>query len=88
MFSRLAEVPSNYLLKKMPPSTWIAILMFSWGTITIGIAGVHSFAAVAVTRFLLGLFEAGMSLSAESGFDLTVSDVGLFPGIIYHMSKS
>jgi hypothetical protein len=43
----------------MAPSTWIALLMFSWGAITIGIAGVHSFAAVAVTRFLLGLFEAG-----------------------------
>jgi hypothetical protein len=43
----------------MAPSTWIALLMFSWGVITIGIAGVHSFATVAATRFLLGLFEAG-----------------------------
>jgi len=56
---RLAEVPSNYLLKQFAPSTWIAFLMFSWGIITIGIAGVQSFASVAVTRFLLGLFEAG-----------------------------
>ncbi|KAH7398625.1 putative MFS transporter [Phaeosphaeria sp. MPI-PUGE-AT-0046c] len=56
----LAEVPSNYLLKMFAPSTWIAFLMFSWGAITIGIAGVQSYATVAVTRFLLGLFEAGL----------------------------
>ncbi|KAJ8114491.1 hypothetical protein OPT61_g3651 [Boeremia exigua] len=56
----LAEVPSNYLLKKFAPSTWIAFLMFSWGAITIGIAGVRSFASFTVTRFLLGLFEAGL----------------------------
>ncbi|KAH5612808.1 hypothetical protein HBI45_044320 [Parastagonospora nodorum] len=56
----LAEVPSNYLLKMFAPSTWIAFLMFAWGAITIGIAGVNSYATVAVTRFLLGLFEAGL----------------------------
>jgi hypothetical protein len=53
------EVPSNYFLKKLSPSKWISFLMFSWGVITMGLGGVHSFGAVAAVRFLLGVFEAG-----------------------------
>jgi len=56
----LFEVPSNYFLKKLRPSRWIAFLMFSWGVITIGLGGAHSYASVTVIRFLLGVFEAGM----------------------------
>ncbi|RGP67116.1 hypothetical protein FSPOR_6172 [Fusarium sporotrichioides] len=56
----LFEVPSNYFLKKMKPSRWIAFLMFSWGTITICLGAAHSFAVVTVLRFLLGVFEAGL----------------------------
>ncbi|KAL7625270.1 hypothetical protein AAE478_004486 [Parahypoxylon ruwenzoriense] len=56
----LFEVPSNILLKKLRPSRWIAFLMFSWGALTIGLGGVHSYATVTVVRFLLGVFEAGL----------------------------
>ncbi|KAI5464418.1 major facilitator superfamily domain-containing protein [Mariannaea sp. PMI_226] len=56
----LFEVPSNYFLKKMRPSRWIAFLMFCWGTLTMGLAGTHSYASVTVVRFLLGVFEAGL----------------------------
>ncbi|KAI5862957.1 MFS general substrate transporter [Durotheca rogersii] len=56
----LFEVPSNILLKKLRPSRWIAFLMFSWGALTIGLGGVHSYASVTVVRFLLGVFEAGL----------------------------
>lgn len=54
----LFEVPSNILLKKFRPSRWLAFLMFSWGLITIGIGGVHSYAQITGVRFLLGVFEA------------------------------
>lgn len=57
---RLFEVPSNALLKRLSPSRWIAFLMFSWSVVTMGLGGVHSYAAVAVLRFLLGVFEAGL----------------------------
>ena len=30
----LLEVPSNYLLKKIAPSTWLSGLMFCWGMIS------------------------------------------------------
>lgn len=56
----LFEVPSNILLKKLRPSRWIAFLMFGWGALTVGLGGVHSYAAVTVVRFLLGVFEAGL----------------------------
>ena len=56
----LFEVPSNYMLKRLKPSNWIAFLMFSWGAITMGLGGVHSFGAVTAVRFLLGIFEAGL----------------------------
>ncbi|OBT82784.1 hypothetical protein VE02_09275 [Pseudogymnoascus sp. 03VT05] len=54
------EVPSNYFLKKFTPSKWIAMLMFSWGALTIGLGGSGNFATVTAIRFFLGAFEAGL----------------------------
>ncbi|KAI1336262.1 MFS general substrate transporter [Xylariaceae sp. FL0016] len=56
----LFEVPSNILLKKLRPSRWLAFLMFSWGVITIGLGGTHTFSQITGVRFLLGAFEAGL----------------------------
>ncbi|KAE8389063.1 major facilitator superfamily domain-containing protein [Aspergillus alliaceus] len=56
----LFEVPSNYLLKKLRPSRWIAFLMFSWGAVTIGLGGSRNFGDVTGIRFLLGVIEAGL----------------------------
>ncbi|GAB7346466.1 hypothetical protein MBLNU457_5157t1 [Dothideomycetes sp. NU457] len=56
----LFEVPSNYMLKKIRPSRWIAFLMLSWGACTMGLGGSKNFATVTVIRFLLGVFEAGL----------------------------
>lgn len=38
----------------------MAFLMMCWGAVTIGTYGVRDFAGLTVTRFLLGLFEAGL----------------------------
>ncbi|KGO44826.1 Major facilitator superfamily domain, general substrate transporter [Penicillium expansum] len=56
----LFEVPSNYFLKKLRPSRWIAFLMLSWGATTMGLGGVHNYAQVTGLRFLLGVMEAGL----------------------------
>ncbi|KAF2501237.1 putative MFS transporter [Lophium mytilinum] len=56
----LFEVPSNILLKRLSPSKWIAFLMLSWGAVTMGLGGAHSYGAVTAIRFLLGVFEAGL----------------------------
>lgn len=34
--------------------------MFGWGSCSMGLAGAHNYATVAVVRFLLGVFEAGL----------------------------
>lgn len=54
------EVPSNYALKRLKPSTWLAFLMFTWSAVTMGLSGSHNFATVTALRFLLGMFEAGL----------------------------
>ncbi|KAE8148398.1 MFS transporter [Aspergillus avenaceus] len=56
----LFEVPSNYFLKKLKPSKWIAFLMLSWGASTMGLGGAHNYAQVTGIRFLLGVTEAGL----------------------------
>jgi len=35
--------------------------MFSWGVCTIGLGGSKNFSTVTGVRFLLGMFEAGIS---------------------------
>ncbi|KAN0103449.1 MFS general substrate transporter [Hyaloscypha variabilis] len=54
------EVPSNYFLKKLSPSKWIAFLMLSWGAVTMGLGATQNFAGVTAVRFILGMFEAGL----------------------------
>ena len=34
----LLEVPSNIILKKIAPSTWLSAIMFFWGTFTSGVS--------------------------------------------------
>lgn len=54
------EVPSNILLKKLRPSRWIAILMFTWGLCTICLGFCNTFAQVMAVRWILGMAEAGL----------------------------
>ncbi|KAL2793516.1 major facilitator superfamily domain-containing protein [Aspergillus keveii] len=54
------DIPSNYFLKKLRPSRWIAFLMLSWGATTIGLGGANNYAQVTGIRFLLGVSEAGL----------------------------
>ncbi|EFQ88833.1 hypothetical protein PTT_15113 [Pyrenophora teres f. teres 0-1] len=54
------EVPSNYVMKHyIRPSLWLGILLFAWGALTIGFAGVKNSATIIALRFLIGVFEAG-----------------------------
>ncbi|KAH6679971.1 major facilitator superfamily domain-containing protein [Plectosphaerella plurivora] len=56
----LFEAPSNLAMKVLNPSRWLGILIVCFGAICTGIAGANSFATVAVLRFFLGAFEAGV----------------------------
>ncbi|KAH7138152.1 major facilitator superfamily domain-containing protein [Dendryphion nanum] len=56
----LFEVPSNLVIKKMAPSTWLSLIMILWGISTIGMGLVKNFEGLVAMRVLLGLFEAGL----------------------------
>lgn len=53
------EVPSNIIIKRVKPSTWLAGIMFFWGVITVGQGLVKTNGGLQAMRFLLGLFESG-----------------------------
>lgn len=56
----LFEVPSNIVLKRLAPSTWLSLLMTLWGIATIGQGLVNTFGGLVAMRVLVGLFEAGL----------------------------
>ncbi|KAF7932666.1 uncharacterized protein EAE98_003965 [Botrytis deweyae] len=60
----LFEFPSNLILRRLPPSLWLTIIMTLWGIITVCQGLVRSQSALVGLRFLLGLFEAGFSPGA------------------------
>lgn len=56
----LFEVPSNLVLKKLAPSTWLSLIMVLWGIATVGMGLVKNFGSLIAMRVLLGFFEAGL----------------------------
>lgn len=56
----LFEVPSNIVLKRVPPHIWLPTLMICWGVVGVTMGLVHDFAGLLITRFFLGVTEAGM----------------------------
>ncbi|OAG34347.1 hypothetical protein AYO21_11499 [Fonsecaea monophora] len=56
----LLEVPSNILLKKFRrPSTYMSILVLSWGIVMTCTGFVNNFGGLVACRFMLGIPEAG-----------------------------
>ncbi|KAJ6088537.1 hypothetical protein N7486_009798 [Penicillium sp. IBT 16267x] len=56
----LLEVPSNIMIRKVAPSTWLCGIMFLWGIATIGMGLIRNFGGLIAMRLLLGAFEAGL----------------------------
>lgn len=60
ILTKLSTVPSNVVLKKFKrPSTYIGILVVSWGIVMTFTGMVKDFAGLMVCRVLLGVAEAG-----------------------------
>ncbi|KAI9821280.1 MAG: hypothetical protein M1827_004016 [Pycnora praestabilis] len=55
----LFEIPSNLLIKKMAPSTFLSASMFLWGIATMCQGLVHNQGGLVACRFFSGFFEAG-----------------------------
>ncbi|CAG8449988.1 9702_t:CDS:2, partial [Scutellospora calospora] len=56
----LFEIPSNLILFKVRPSIWIPSTMVAWGITMSLMAFVNSYSTLMITRFFLGVFEAGL----------------------------
>jgi MFS family permease len=56
----LLEVPSNIIIRKIAPSTWLSAIIFLWGVCTVCEGVVKNFGSLVALRFLLGIFEAGL----------------------------
>ncbi|KAL9625386.1 MAG: hypothetical protein Q9160_000449 [Pyrenula sp. 1 TL-2023] len=55
----LLEIPSNLALKRFKPSTWMSLLLFGCGIMTMCQGFVQSQSALIGVRILLGCFESG-----------------------------
>ncbi|OJD14600.1 hypothetical protein AJ78_05060 [Emergomyces pasteurianus Ep9510] len=55
----LLDIPSNILLKKFRPSTWLASLTFLWGVASMCQGVVTNSGGLITARFFIGVFEAG-----------------------------
>lgn len=53
------EIPSNVIMKKLNPRTWLSGCIKSFGIITLGQGFVQGFRELLATRFFLGLAELG-----------------------------
>lgn len=62
----LAEVPSNMILARSRPSLFIPALMIFWGASCAVIAAAQTWTQLVGLRFLLGVAEAGFSVSLSA----------------------
>lgn len=56
-------IPSNYLIQKVPIAKYTGSMIFVWAIILIAHVGTKNYAGMLVVRFILGMFEAGISPS-------------------------
>ncbi|KAI5356533.1 putative major facilitator superfamily, MFS transporter superfamily [Septoria linicola] len=61
----LFMIPSNLILKKVRPATWLAFLMTCWGTAMMCHGWVKTKDQLIACRVLLGLFESGFFPGAQ-----------------------
>lgn len=54
------EVPSNMILKKLRPSTWLPGIMVAWGLVMTLMGLVQSYHGLLIARIFLGVAEAGL----------------------------
>jgi MFS family permease len=58
--TRVSELPSNLVLKKMSPKIWLPLLTAVWGILTMCLGFVRNFASFVTVRALLGVAEGGL----------------------------
>ncbi|KAJ5690040.1 hypothetical protein N7462_004432 [Penicillium macrosclerotiorum] len=59
----IAAVPSNMILARTRPSVFIPLITFGWGSVAALLGAIKSPSHLIALRLLLGVFEAGFSVS-------------------------
>ncbi|RAH47915.1 MFS general substrate transporter [Aspergillus brunneoviolaceus CBS 621.78] len=54
------EIPSNVLMKKLKPHTWLSLCMFGFGLVMVCQGFVQNWGGLMATRWFLGMFETGL----------------------------
>ncbi|BCS03062.1 uncharacterized protein AKAW2_61326A [Aspergillus luchuensis] len=54
------EIPSNVLMKKLKPHTWLSLCMFGFGLVMVCQGLVQNWGGLMTTRWFLGMFETGL----------------------------
>jgi sugar phosphate permease len=55
-----AEIPSNIMMKRTSPSTWLCFIMVSWGIVMTLMGLVKNFKGLLIARMVLGVCEGGL----------------------------
>lgn len=61
-----AKSGSSMILSRTRPSVFLPIITFAWGSVAALIGAVRNQGQLIALRFLLGVFEAGFSVSDSS----------------------
>ncbi|PHH77049.1 hypothetical protein CDD83_4173 [Cordyceps sp. RAO-2017] len=56
----LLEIPSNMLLRRVTPRIWLSLCILGFGLVMLAQGFVRGYGGLLATRFLLGIFEAGI----------------------------
>ncbi|KAF7293058.1 MFS domain-containing protein [Mycena indigotica] len=54
----IAELPTGYIVQKVPPGKWLGLNIILWGVVTASTAAVHNFHGLVATRVVIGILEA------------------------------
>lgn len=54
-------LPSNYIIQRAPVAKYTGVMLFVWAIILIAHIGCTNYGGMLVVRFILGMFEAGIS---------------------------
>lgn len=63
----LTEIPSNAILRRIGPRTYLTIMVFCWGIVAMCFGFVKNFGQLAALRVLLGIFEGGFQVRQLDG---------------------
>ena len=61
----LMQLPSNLLITRVRPGSYIGVVMFVWGAISAAQAGSRSFGGLVALRFILGFVEVCLAGQRE-----------------------